>query len=71
MKRLFTLLFWPFRLFWRFLKTGLTVLTNLVFLLFLACFLIGLFYRPEVKVPDGCALVIAPESNDSFIFPLI
>lgn len=63
MKRLFTLLFWPFRLFWRFLKTGLTVLTNLVFLLFLACFLIGLFYRPEVKVPDGCALVIAPEGD--------
>ena len=63
MKRLFTLLFWPFRLFWRFLKTGLTVLTNLVFLLFLGCFLIGLFYRLEVKVPDGCALVIAPEGD--------
>lgn len=58
MKRLFSILFWPLKLLWRFLKSGLAVVSNLVFLLMLGALLVGLFYKPEVKVPEGCALVL-------------
>lgn len=63
MKRLFALLFLPFRLMWRFLRTGITVLANLVFLLMLGIMLAGLFYTPTITIPDGSALVIRPRGN--------
>ncbi len=63
MKRLFTLLFLPFRLMWRFLRTGITVLANLVFLGMLMVMLFGLFYTPEISIPEGSALVIRLEGD--------
>ena len=63
MKRLFTILFWPLKLLWRFLKGGLAVVSNLVFLLMVGALLVSLLYKPEVKVPEGCALVIRPKGD--------
>lgn len=63
MKRFFALLLLPFRLFWRFLRTGITVLTNLLFLAMLAFMLFGLFYRPPIIIPEGSALVINPQGD--------
>ncbi|MDO5674246.1 MAG: signal peptide peptidase SppA [bacterium] len=63
MKRLFALLLLPFRLFWRFLRTGITVLANLLFLAMLAFMLFSLFYTPPIVIPDGSALVINPQGD--------
>ncbi len=63
MKRFFSLLILPFRLLWSFLKTGFTVLTNLVFLVALCLFLFGLFYTPEITIPNGCALLLNPKGD--------
>ncbi len=63
MKRFFALLFLPFRLFWRFLRTGITVLANLVFLAMLALMLFSIFYTPPINIPEGSALLINPRGD--------
>ncbi len=63
MKRFFALLLLPFRLFWRFLRTGITVLANLMFLAMLAFMLFSLFYTPPIVIPEGSALVINPQGD--------
>jgi len=44
---------------WKFLTTGFLVFTNLVVLVTFL-FVLMVFFRPEVTVPDGSALIIAP-----------
>ncbi|NQS71118.1 MAG: signal peptide peptidase SppA [Desulfobulbaceae bacterium] len=63
MKRLFALLFLPFRLVWRFVRVGTTVLANLLFLSVLAIMLLGLLYTPSINIPAGSALIINPKGN--------
>jgi len=53
----------PFYWFWKILSSGLSLLTNLVFLLCIVLVLVASFYEPEVKIPDGCALLITPEGD--------
>ena len=63
MSKAFRILFLPLVWLWKFLSSGLTVLSNL---LFLSLFLIGLavfFYTPKVEVPLHSALVLALEGN--------
>lgn len=62
MKKLFVFIGIFFRWLWKFLNTGMTLLTNLFFLAVLVLF-ISLFIKPEVKVPQGAALVLAPAGD--------
>ncbi|NLZ17325.1 MAG: signal peptide peptidase SppA [Desulfobulbaceae bacterium] len=63
MKRFLVLLFLPFRLLWCFIRTGTTVLANLVFLGMLVIIFFGIFYTPAITIPEGSALVINPRGN--------
>ena len=63
MKRFFHILTRPFVWLWKFLSSGLTVLSNLIFLSILIIGLTMVLYTPEVKVPTGSALVLALEGN--------
>ncbi len=63
MKQFFQILFLPLRWLWKFLSTGLTVLTNLIFLSVLLIGLAAALYTPKVQVPNGSALVLAPEGD--------
>ena len=63
MKRLFHILFLPFVWAWKILSSGLSVLVNLLFLASLVAVLSLLLYQPPVTVPDGAALVVAPEGS--------
>jgi len=61
MKRVFQILTLPFVWAWKILSSGLSVLVNLLLLASLVGVLSLLLYRPPVSVPDGAALVLAPE----------
>jgi protease-4 len=61
MKRVFQILTLPFVWAWKILSSGLSVLVNLLLLASLVGVLALLLYRPPVSVPDGAALVLAPE----------
>ncbi|MHB1350678.1 MAG: signal peptide peptidase SppA [Desulfobulbaceae bacterium] len=50
------------RRLWKIFSTGVSLLSNLLFLTFVLI-LLSLFYQPEVVVPQGAALVIAPAGN--------
>ena len=63
MKRFFQILTLPFVWGWKILSSGLSVLVNLLFLASLVAVLSLLLYRPPVSVPDGAALVLAPEGS--------
>ena len=63
MKRFFQILTLPFVWGWKILSSGLSVLVNLLFLASLVAVLSLLLYRPPVTVPDGAALVLAPEGS--------
>lgn len=63
MKQFFHILFLPLRWLWKFLSSGLTVLTNLIFLSMLMIGLTAALYTPKVHVPNGSALVLAPEGD--------
>lgn len=63
MKRLLALVFLPFRLLWRFVRTGITVLANLLFLGMLAIMLFSIFYTPAITISEGSALVINPRGD--------
>lgn len=60
MKRLFHILSRPFVWLWKLLSSGVTVLSNLIFLGLFAAGLTMLLYTPTVNVPSGSALVLAP-----------
>ena len=62
MKKVFAALTTLWCWFWKFLTTAASLLTSLIFLgLVLA--LLSLLYQPKVVVPEGAALLIAPEGN--------
>lgn len=63
MKRFFQMLFLPFYWLWKFFSTGLSVLSNLVFLGILLLGLGMILYTPEVRIPADSALVFAPEGS--------
>ena len=63
MKRFFQMLFLPFYWLWKFFSTGLSVLSNLVFLGILLLGLGLILYTPEVRIPAESALVFAPEGS--------
>jgi len=63
MKKFCSLLLLPFIWLWKFLTSGLTVLSNLVFLALLLAVLTVALYTPPVHVPMQSALVLAPEGD--------
>ncbi|MDR2549423.1 MAG: signal peptide peptidase SppA [Desulfobulbus sp.] len=63
MKRTFYLLSRPFVWLWKFLSSGLTVLSNLIFLALVALAVTAVLYTPEVRVPMHSALLLAPEGD--------
>ena len=63
MKRFFQMLFLPFYWLWKFFSTGLSVLSNLIFLSAILLGLGLLLYTPEVRIPADSALVFAPEGS--------
>ncbi len=63
MKKTFYLLTRPLVWLWKFLTSGLSVLTNLLFLLFVLVVAAVIFYKPVIKVPANCALYFAPNGD--------
>ncbi|MCL1981004.1 MAG: signal peptide peptidase SppA [Proteobacteria bacterium] len=63
MKKTFFLLSRPVVWSYRFLRSGLTVLSNLLFLALVALVLFVLLYKPQVQVPMHSALLLAPEGD--------
>ncbi|WP_310600223.1 signal peptide peptidase SppA [Desulfobulbus sp.] len=63
MKRTFYLLSRPFVWLWKFLSSGLAVLSNLIFLALVALAVTAILYTPEVRVPMHSALLLAPEGD--------
>jgi len=63
MKRAFLILTRPFVWLWRFFSSGITVLSNLVFLGLVLAGLTLALYTPPVHVPMQSALVLAPEGD--------
>ncbi len=63
MKRFFSILFRPFYWLWKIFSSGLSVLSNLIFLSLLLLIIAIVFYTPEITVPNGCALILAPKGD--------
>jgi len=63
MKRFFRILFLPLVWLWKFLSSGITVLSNLLFLGFVMMLITVLFYTPKINIPAGSALVLAIEGD--------
>jgi protease-4 len=62
-KKTFTIIAVFFIWTWKILRTGIMVAGNLI-LLFSLVLLVAMFvFHPKIKVPDGAALVLAPEGN--------
>ena len=62
MKKLFFFFGRLFYWLWKLLSTGCLVFTNLIIFVTILFFL-AVFFQPEVKVPDGSALIIAPQGD--------
>ncbi len=60
MKNIGKFFFLPFYWLWKILSSGLSFLSNLLFLGLIAVVVVASMYTPEVKVPTDCALVLAP-----------
>lgn len=63
MKKFIQVLFMPLVWLWTFLSKGITVLANLLFLLFLAAVAAAFLYKPHINVPGKSALVLAMEGD--------
>lgn len=63
MKQFFRILFLPFFWFWKFLSSGLTVLSNLIFLSIVLILIAVFFYTPKVEIPAHSALMLTPEGD--------
>jgi len=61
-KKMFATLGTACRWLWKVFSTGVFLLSNLIFLTFVLL-LFFLLYQPRVVVPEGAALVIAPEGD--------
>ena len=53
----------PFYWLWKIFSSGLSVLSNLLFLGLILLIIAASFYAPEISVPDGSALVLAPKGD--------
>ncbi len=62
MKKLFVFFGRCFYWLWKFMSTGCLLFTNLVFLM-IALVILAVYFQPEIEVPDGCALIIAPAGD--------
>lgn len=63
MKTILSLISLPFRWTWKFLTTGAAIVSSLFLLSFIIMILVLLLYHPKTEVPDGAALVLAPQGN--------
>jgi len=63
MKRFFVIISRPFYWLWKIFSSGLSVLSNLLFLGLILLIIGASFYAPEISVPDGSALVLAPKGD--------
>jgi len=63
MKRFFSIIFRPFYWLWKIFSSGLSVLSNLLFLSLILLIIAASLYAPEISVPNGSALVLAPKGN--------
>ncbi|MCL2458088.1 MAG: signal peptide peptidase SppA [Desulfobulbus sp.] len=63
MKRTFYLLSRPIVWLWKFLSSGLTVLSNLLFIGLIVLVFTAILYTPPVQVPMHSALLLAPEGD--------
>ncbi|MGE4559009.1 MAG: signal peptide peptidase SppA, partial [Desulfobulbus sp.] len=63
MKRFFYFLTRPFYWLWKFLSSGLSVLSNLILLSLILAIAAVALYVPEVQIPHDCALILAPEGD--------
>jgi protease-4 len=63
MKTFLRILSLPVVWLWKLLSTGLSFLSNLLFLSLALLCLVFFFYTPMVRVPDGSALVLALEGD--------
>lgn len=63
MSTFFYVLTRPFVWLWKLLSSGLTVLSNLLFLALLLIILTVLFHTPKITVPENSALLLAPEGG--------
>jgi protease IV len=62
LRKLFEIIGFIFRWFWKLLTAGSSLLANLLFLGFILL-MASLFIQPAVRVPDGAALIIAPQGE--------
>lgn len=63
MKKIFNLISLVVRFAWKLLTVGAAVISGIFLLAGITMFLILFFYNPEIEVPDGSALVLAPRGN--------
>ncbi|MGD9948544.1 MAG: signal peptide peptidase SppA [Desulfobulbus sp.] len=63
MKKIIWLCTRPFYWLWKFLSSGLSVLSNLIFLGLVLAIVTASFYTPDIKIPNGSALILAPEGE--------
>jgi protease IV len=63
MNTFFYVLTRPFVWLWKLLSSGLTVLSNLLFLALFLIILTVLFHTPKITVPENSALLLAPEGG--------
>jgi protease-4 len=61
-KKIFVFLGILFHWLWKLLSMGSTLITNLFFLVVIVL-LISFFIQPEIDIPDGSALILAPTGN--------
>ena len=53
----------PFYWLWKIFSSGLSVLSNLVFLSLILVFVAAAMYTPNIDIPHGSALIVAPEGD--------
>jgi protease-4 len=63
MKKFFVILTRPVYWLWKILSSGLSLLSNLVFLILVILVSAAFLYTPEIKIPHNSALILAPEGD--------
>ncbi len=63
MKRILAFAMMILRATWKTLQVGTQLLTTLFFLLLTIVFLVAIFHHPRATIPEGAALVVAPEGT--------
>jgi len=63
LKRILAFAMMILRATWKTLQVGTQLLTTLFFLLLTIVFLVAIFHHPRATIPEGAALVVAPEGT--------